>query len=81
MKRFFLRAAEALETSSPSTAQWARLASPHWMRHTHASHGLARGIDVTVMRDNLRHSSIAVTSTYLHADDNRRANALTKAFG
>jgi site-specific recombinase XerD len=81
MKQFFLRAADVLKTSSPSAAQRARLASPHWMRHTHASHGLARGIDVTVMRDNLRHSSIAVTSTYLHADDSRRATALTKAFG
>lgn len=81
MKRFFEIAAEELSTTSPATAERARRASPHWMRHTHATHGLARGIDVAVMRDNLRHSSIAVTSTYLHADDARRANALGDAFG
>jgi site-specific recombinase XerD len=81
MKGFFARAADVLQESSPSTAQRARLASPHWMRHTHASHGLARGVDVAIMRDNLRHSSIAVTSTYLHADDVRRAKAIGGAFG
>lgn len=81
LKQFFLRAADVLQTSSPSTAERARRASPHWMRHTHASHGLARGIEVTVMRDNLRHSSIAVTSTYLHSDERRRAEALAGAFG
>lgn len=80
MKTYFERAANLLQESSPSTAARARLASPHWMRHTHASHGLAKGVDVAVMRDNLRHSSIAVTSTYLHADEARRASALSEAF-
>lgn len=80
MKRYFEAVAEALATISPATAVKARSASPHWMRHTHATHGLERGVDVTAMRDNLRHSSIAVTSTYLHADDRRRASSLSKAF-
>jgi site-specific recombinase XerD len=80
MKRYFEAVAEALATISPATAVKARSASPHWMRHTHATHGLARGVEVTAMRDNLRHSSIAVTSTYLHADDRRRASSLSKAF-
>lgn len=81
LKRFFELAADLLKTTSPPTAARARCASPHWMRHTHASHGLARGIELAVMRDNLRHSSIAVTSTYVHVDDARRASALRKAFG
>lgn len=80
MKGFFARAADLLQESSPSTAERARRASPHWMRHTHASHGLAQGVDVAIMRDNLRHSSIAVTSTYLHADESRRARDLGAAF-
>ena len=80
MKRFFEAIAEALATISPATAVKARLASPHWMRHTHATHGLARGVEVTAMRDNLRHSSIAITSTYLHSDARVRAKSLAQAF-
>lgn len=80
MKRYFEAVADALKGISPSTAVKARLASPHWMRHTHATHALARGVGVTAMRDNLRHSSIAVTSTYLHTGAKERAKALARAF-
>lgn len=45
------------------------------MRHTHATHALARGAELTSVRDNLRHASIATTSIYLHGDDLKRAQA------
>jgi len=32
------------------------------MRHTHATHALERGVNLTVMRDNLRHASVSTTS-------------------
>jgi len=57
-----------------------RRASPHWMRHTHATHALGRGAELTVVRDNLRHASISTTSIYLHADEAKRARQLTGAF-
>ena len=41
--------------------------SPHFLRHSHASHALDRGVKVTVVRDTLGHSSIAVTDRYSHA--------------
>ena len=41
--------------------------SPHWFRHAHASHALARGCDLVTVRDALGHSSLAVTSVYAHA--------------
>jgi len=41
--------------------------SPHWFRHAAASHALTRGAPLTLVRDTLGHSSIAVTSVYLHA--------------
>ncbi|KVN60762.1 integrase [Burkholderia ubonensis] len=51
------------------------------MRHPHASHALARGAALIMMRDNLRHSSISTTSTYLHSDDMQRARQFDQAFG
>ncbi len=41
--------------------------SPHWLRHAHASHAHARGTDLALIRDTLRHSNIGTTSRYLHA--------------
>jgi integrase/recombinase XerD len=41
--------------------------SPHFLRHAHASHALDRGAKVSVVRDSLGHSSLAVTDRYLHA--------------
>ncbi|NBF18134.1 tyrosine-type recombinase/integrase, partial [Pseudomonas sp. Fl4BN2] len=58
-----------------------RKASPHWMRHTHATHALARGAELTTVRDNLRHASVSTTSIYLHSDEIKRARQLGEAFG
>ena len=44
--------------------------SPHWLRHAHASHAHARKTDLALIRDTLRHSSIATTGRYLHARTN-----------
>ncbi|WP_322038480.1 site-specific integrase, partial [Burkholderia cenocepacia] len=64
----------------PATAEKLRRASPHWMRHTHASHALARGAELIMVRDNLRHASISTTSTYLHSDEVQRARQFDQAF-
>jgi site-specific recombinase XerD len=50
------------------------------MRHTHATHALAKGAELTTVRDNLRHASIATTSIYLHGDDVKRAKQMGAAF-
>lgn len=39
---------------------------PHWFRHSHASHSLAKGAPINLVRDTLGHSTIAVTEKYLH---------------
>lgn len=41
--------------------------SPHWLRHSHATHALERGASLALLRDTLGHSSSAVTGMYLHA--------------
>lgn len=80
MRRFFLVAADVIESDHPALAEKLRRASPHWMRHTHATHALGRGAELTVVRDNLRHASVSTTSIYLHADETKRARQLTSAF-
>ncbi len=42
-----------------------RAVSPHWLRHAHA-----RKTDLALIRDTLRHASIATTGRYLHARPN-----------
>lgn len=80
LRRFFLLAAGAIQDERPATAEKLRRASPHWMRHTHATHALARGTELIMVRDNLRHASISTTSTYLHSDEVRRARQFDQAF-
>lgn len=80
MRRFFLHAAQALEGVSPSTADKLKRATPHWMRHTHATHALARGVELTTVRDNLRHASVATTAVYLHTDEVKRAGQIGDVF-
>lgn len=80
MRRFFTTAAGVIEGDSPQLAEKLRRATPHWMRHTHATHALERGAELTTVRDNLRHASISTTSTYLHGDDSKRAGEMARAF-
>jgi len=80
LHQFFVLAADAIQGERPATAEKLKRASPHWMRHTHASHALARGAELIMVRDNLRHASISTTSTYLHSDEAQRARQFDEAF-
>ncbi len=80
MRRFFLSAARAIAADHAPLAEKLRRASPHWMRHTHATHALGRGAELTTVRDNLRHASMSTTSIYLHSDEVKRARQIGEAF-
>jgi len=80
LRRFFKTAADQMDTDSPALAEKLRRATTHWMRHTHATHALAKGAELTTVRDNLRHSSISTTSLYLHSDGVKRARQMGAAF-
>jgi site-specific recombinase XerD len=60
MRRFFDQVADVISAGHPTAAEKLGRASPHWMRHTHATHALARGAETTTVRDNLRHASIVM---------------------
>jgi len=40
--------------------------SPHWLRHANASHALARGVSIAVVKETLGHANVSVTNQYLH---------------
>lgn len=76
-RQFFVLAANAIQDEVPETAEKLRCASPHWKRHTHA---LARGAELIMVRDNLRHASVSTTSTFLHSDEVQRTRRFDQAF-
>lgn len=45
---------------------WERV-SPHWMRHSGASHALDAGCPVHVVKQDLGHANLSTTTVYVHA--------------
>lgn len=42
--------------------------SCHFLRHSHATHAIAKGAPLALVRDSLGHSNIQTTDRYLHAN-------------
>ncbi|MGV7240382.1 phage integrase family protein [Caballeronia sp. M23-90] len=80
LKRFFRLVAEQIRPMDSVGARKIEQASPHWIRHTHATRALARGVELRSVRDNLRHASIATTSRYVHGDERLRMQQVSIAF-
>jgi len=72
VKGVFRRAADTLDAIHSPGAATLRSASPHWLRHSAASHQADAGTDLRYIQKNLRHASIETTGIYLHAEDDRR---------
>jgi len=77
VKDAFGRIAATWEATQPERAGQLRRASTHWLRHTAASHQADDGMPLHHIQRNLRHSSIATTSLYLHAEDDARHASTT----
>ena len=56
-------------------------AHPHALRHSFATHLLREGVDLIEVRDLLRHSSLAITSIYLHSNPERLQEAVNTIDG
>ena len=53
-------------------------AHPHALRHSFATHLLRCGVDLIEVRDLMRHSSLAITSIYLHSCPERLRDAVDR---
>lgn len=76
LKTFFKQVSAELAIEKPESALKIERATAHWLRHTHGSHAVNMNVPLPVLRDNLGHSNISVTSQYVHADKDERHNAL-----
>ena len=47
-------------------AEQDRRVSPHWLRHSHATHALDHGCKIHVLQQSLGHANVSTTSIYLH---------------
>jgi site-specific recombinase XerD len=77
LKRFFADCASVLTTQGDAkgAARFAA-ASTHWLRHTHASHSIARGTRVEIAQQILGHTSLATTTVYVTTEGKRRMKAI-----
>ncbi|MBI5255733.1 MAG: tyrosine-type recombinase/integrase [Burkholderiales bacterium] len=77
LKRFFEDCGSVLgaDGDSKGAAQFAK-ASTHWLRHTHASHSIARGTRVEIEQQILGHASLATTTVYVTTEGKRRMKAI-----
>jgi site-specific recombinase XerD len=73
VKTIFARAAAS--SSDAALQQLFARASPHWLRHTAASHQLEAGIPLLLVSQNLRHASLQTTRRYLHSEEDARHEA------
>jgi len=72
LRGFFAHCAGELASRTPRDADRLRMASAHWLRHTHGTHAVAAGIPAGVVQDNLGHASISTTGNYVHSERRRR---------
>lgn len=77
IKSIGLQAAQKFEDGSISNTKLQAL-SPHSLRHLSASHQDRAGISMSMIQENLRHSSINTTKIYVHADDMVRHEEMDK---
>ena len=82
VKAFFTNCAGVLrgEGDAKGAERLAR-ASTHWMRHSHASHAIARGMPIEIAQQNLGHASLATTTVYVTTESKRRMRAVRSFWG
>lgn len=82
LKGFFRDCARVLATQGDVRgAERLARASTHWLRHSHASHAIARGLPIEIAQQNLGHASLATTTVYVTTEGKRRMKALQRFGG
>ena len=80
IKELCFNVANSIETTDSSAAFNLRNVSPHWFRHTSATHQVDAGIDIRIVKENLRHSNLETTMRYQHTEDDNRHKETANKF-
>ena len=79
-KRFLKRA--LVRTDLPSDVKRdAESAAAHWLRHTHATRAVERGVGADVLQANLGHADPRTTAAYFKTQLDRRAAEMERVYG
>lgn len=81
IKKTTNRLSEQLLEHDPTRAKIFKDFSPHWLRHTSATHQFEFGIDLRIIKENLRHTNIQTTLRYSHLDQDKQHVATVNKFG
>lgn len=73
--------ATVLQLTDPASAYVLSRVSTHWLRHTSATHQVDAGIDIRIVKENLRHSMLETTMKYQHTEADTRHAETLKKFG
>ncbi len=73
--------ADELKLTDPASAYIIGQVSTHWMRHTSATHQVDAGIDIRIVKENLRHSLLETTMKYQHTETDARYMETINKFG
>jgi site-specific recombinase XerD len=76
--RFVKRATRALPLEARRQAE---RGSTHWLRHTHATRAVERGMPADILQENLGQGDPRTTARYFRAQIERRQAAIEKSFG
>ncbi len=81
IKNTCIEVANNIQELDPSAAFVIRSVSTHWLRHTSATHQVDAGIDIRVVKENLRHSMLETTMKYQHVEQKGRHDETNNKFG
>lgn len=73
--------AAILQLTDPASSYVIARVSTHWLRHTSATHQVDAGIDIRVVKENLRHSMLETTMKYQHTEADSRYDETISKFG
>ncbi|MDD3266860.1 MAG: tyrosine-type recombinase/integrase [Burkholderiales bacterium] len=72
---------DELKLTDPASAFIIGRMSTHWLRHTSATHQVDSGIDIRIVKENLRHSMLETTMKYQHTEADARYEETINKFG
>ncbi len=80
IKKICNNIADELRNTDPAKAFKFEKVSTHWLRHSSATAQVDAGIDIRIVKKNLRHSQLETTMKYQHTESSNQHKETTNKF-